>query len=179
MNESQIRNIESTSGRNYNEILKAAGDMNSKDQKEIIKYIKKEFGLKNVYASLIVNESRKGSTIFDHGSELIQAQYKGKEILLPLFYAVIGIASDFGTDLIYDIKRSYVCLKRKKLFAAIQPYSRAYLNLGLCLKAEPTNGRLELAGSLNSICSHSIKIEDINDIDDELTGWLKKSYDRA
>jgi hypothetical protein len=40
-------------------------------------------------------------------------------------------------------------------------------------------GRLEAAGSFNSMCTHRIRVEDAAGVDAEVLRWLRKAYDGA
>ena len=76
-------------------------------------------------------------------------------------------------------KKAYVSLRRKKQFAIIQPSTKTRMDVGLNIRDQPATGKLEAAGSWNSMCSHRVKLETEKDIDADLIGWIRKSYEQA
>jgi hypothetical protein len=66
-----------------------------------------------------------------------------------------------------------------KIAALIQPSTATRVDIGINLKGEPTTARLEATGSFNAMVSHRVRVENVNDIDKQLIGWLKKAYELA
>lgn len=69
-------------------------------------------------------------------------------------------------------------LRRKKQFALLNPAAKTRFEIGINLKGQEAKGRLE-AEKPNAMCSHKIKITDLNDIDHEVKDWLKRAYESA
>jgi hypothetical protein len=76
-------------------------------------------------------------------------------------------------------KRTYVSLRRNKQFALVQPSTKTRVDVGLVLPDPDQGSRLEPAGSWNSMCTHRVRIESADEVDQELMGWLKEAYDAA
>jgi hypothetical protein len=91
---------------------------------------------------------------------------------------MIAITS-FGNDIELAPKKGYVSLRRKKQFAMIQPTSVTHIDIGLILKGVPPNERLESASSFNALFTHRVRVNTVNDVDEQLITWLKQAYDRA
>jgi len=72
-----------------------------------------------------------------------------------------------------------VSIIRKKQFILIKPATKTRIDLGLKLKDKPTTERLENSGPFGSMCSHRVKLSDVNEIDNELIEWMKESYQKA
>jgi hypothetical protein len=53
------------------------------------------------------------------------------------------------------------------------------VDVGLVIKDMDPEGRLEKAGSWNSMCTHRVRLESADQVDDELLMWLKTAYDAA
>jgi hypothetical protein len=70
-----------------------------------------------------------------------------------------------------------VSLRRTKQFGCIQPSTSTRVDVGLNLKGEPHDGRLEK--SANSMFTHRIRVSDTGELDAEVLSWLRKAYDRA
>lgn len=50
------------------------------------------------------------------------------------------------------------------------------LDAGLNLRGEPGTDRLRVAGGM---CTHTVAVRTVEDVDDELLGWLREAYSRA
>lgn len=146
---------------------------------EIIKYLKDTHGLTHGFANLIAHKS-KGS---DSGSalnqdDLVSKQYQGKEHFKPIYDKLISEIRTFGNDIEIAPKNAYVSLRRKKQFATLNPATKTRFEIGINLKGQEPEGKLEMEKP-NSMCSHKISLADISDIDKEVIGWLKAAYDNA
>ena len=75
--------------------------------------------------------------------------------------------------------KSYVSLRRSKQFALVQPSTRTRVDLGINLKGDDPAGRLEASGSFNAMVSHRVRLTEADEVDAEVTGWLREAYDRA
>jgi len=40
-------------------------------------------------------------------------------------------------------------------------------------------GRLEKSGSFNAMVSHRVRLSTVEDVDEQLTSWLKRAYQNA
>ena len=113
------------------------------------------------------------------GGDLIEAQYSNKEDLLPIYDAIIEGISGFGDDIEISPKKSYVSLRRSKQFALVQPSTKTRVDIGIKIKDCEPAGRLEAAGSWNSMVSHRVRLTDVNQVDEELLSWLRMGYEQA
>lgn len=86
--------------------------------------------------------------------------------------AVIG----FGPDVEVAPKRTGVSLRRSKQFAVVEAAGAKRLQLAIQLKGEPTTERL-LAG--NAMCSHKVNLVRVDELDEDVVGWLRTAYERA
>ena len=92
---------------------------------------------------------------------------------------IIAVVGKFGDDVEISPKKTYVSLRRSKQFALVQPSTRDRVDVGINLKGEPADGRLEASGSFNAMVSHRVRVTDSKDVNAELKSWLKKAYDAA
>ncbi len=76
-------------------------------------------------------------------------------------------------------KKTYVGLRRKKQFAIVQPSTKTRLDIGLNLKGLEPTSILEPSGSFNIMCTHRIRITDIEQFNEQVQEWLKLSYEGA
>jgi hypothetical protein len=71
-----------------------------------------------------------------------------------------------------------VAFRRSKNFAVVTPATKSRVDLGLNLKGE--NGTMRLAEEkTGSMCTHKIKLQAAEEVDDEVKAWLKAAYERA
>ncbi|MDX5347615.1 MAG: DUF5655 domain-containing protein [Hymenobacteraceae bacterium] len=144
-----------------------------------MKYLKEKYEFTYGFANLVAhksNETDAGSA--ENQDDLISKQYKGKEHFKPIYTKLLSKIQSFGNDIEVAPKNAYVSLRRKKQFATLQPATKTRFEIGINLKGQEPIGKLE-AEKPNSMCSHKIKISDINEIDTETINWIKKAYDNA
>lgn len=148
---------------------------------EIMKLLKSEYEVTHGFANTITILYRQQAEGGPPAEEdLVAAQYEGaKAALKPLYDTVIKTVENFGEDVDIAPKKAYVSLRRSKQFGLVQPSTQTRLDIGLILKDVEPQGRLEASGSFNAMCSHRIRIEQPNDFDAEVKGWLKQAYEAA
>lgn len=178
--ETMIANLEKNSGKplaHWVAIVKSSGH---EKHGEIVNFLKSEHGFTHGFANLVAHEA-KGSAAAQlaETTDLVAEQYKGKEDLRPLYDRLIGEIEKFGKDLEISPKKAYVSLRRSKQFAILQPSTKTRFDIGLNLKGVEPVGKLEAAGSWNSMCSHRIKASSLEDIDSQVIEWVKKAYENA
>ncbi len=141
---------------------------------EIIKLLKGEHGVTHGFANLI---AQKCIGNLDVGAEdLVANQYQGKEGLKPIHDAIVAYVKSFGDELEISPKKTSVSLRRNKQFALIQPSTKTRIDLGINLKGEPAQGRLEL---MSGMCTHKVRLTGVEDFDDEVRAWLEQAFARA
>lgn len=174
-----ITNLQESTGKSLAEWIKIVEACGESKHMAIIKHLKTTHGLTHGYANLIAHKA-KGS---DAGSEddqtLIDNQYKGKESLRPIYEKLVDAIKTFGDDVEFAPKRAYVSLRRKKQFGLIQPSTKKRLDIGINLKGKEPIDQLESAGSWNTMVSHRVKTQNIDDISPEVISWLKEAYESA
>lgn len=178
--QTMIDNLYKNTGKSLEQWIEIVNKENIAKHGEIINFLKESHGLSYGFANLIAHKS-KGS---DAGSaenqdELITKQYQGKEHLLPVYQKLMGEIETFGNDIEIAPKNAYVSLRRKKQFALLQPATKTRFEIGIILKGQKAQGKLEVINTANAMCSHKINVADINDIDNEIIDWLKKAYENA
>ena len=82
----------------------------------------------------------------------------------------------FGPDVELAPKQAYVSLRRKKQFGTVGPGPGGRLEIGVNLKGMEPVGRLELGGGM---CTHRVRLASPEELDSEVTGWLREAYERA
>jgi len=147
---------------------------------EVVKMLKGDHGLTHGYANLVTHTALQSAATSFEGSDLVAEQYSGKKAdLRPVYDAILGKVTAFGSDVEVSPKKAYVSLRRKKQFAIVQPSTATRVDVGINLKDTKETSRLEKSGSFNAMVSHRVRVEKAAEVDKELVGWLKKAYDQA
>ena len=175
-----IANLEKNTGVSFESWVERAMKSGFEKHGEILKFLKTDHGLTHGYANLIALKSREKESGFLAPDEtLVSNQYKGKEILLPIYHKLISEIKKLGNDVTVAPKKTYVSLRRNKQFALIQPSTKTRLDIGINIKGEAVTERLENSGSFNTMCSHRVRIEHSKQVDKELLKWIKAAYERS
>lgn len=177
--ETMIENLHRNTGKTLEQWIEIVNSQNFSKHGEIIKFLKEEHGLTHGFANLIAHKA-KGSDAAsaNNQDDLITKQYQGKEHFKPIYDKLISKITTLGNDIEIAPKNTYVSLRRKKQFATLNPATKTRFEIGINLKGQEPKGKLE-AEKPNSMCSHKIKISDIDEIDREIMNWLKTAYDNA
>jgi len=176
-NQSMIDNLPKNTGRSLDEWFAVLDDTrNLEKHSELMNHLKSEHSVSHGFANFIVLRYReRGVSTAD--DDLVEAQYAGaKAALRPIYEALVRAATGLGEDVEAAPKKTAVSLRRSKQFAVIEAPSAKRIQLGIQLKGAPTTDRL-LAG--NAMCSHKVNITAVEDVDDELMGWLREAYERG
>jgi len=75
-------------------------------------------------------------------------------------------------------KKPYLSLRRKRQFAMLGPATNSALELGLNMKGVNAGGRLQ-ALPPGGMCQYKVRLSSIDDVDEELIGWIRTAYDSA
>ena len=171
-----IDNMPEKTGKSLADWTKILKSKNFDKHSEGVKYLKTEHGVTHGFANTIVTLSKQ-----DDSSEedLIDAQYKGKESLLPIYEALIQFVQTLGDDVTITPKKGSVSVIRKRQFILIKPATKTRIDLGFKLKDFPTTDRLLDSGPFGTMCTHRVQLTDVSDIDSELQGWIKEAYDQS
>lgn len=170
-----MANIPEKTGKELGDWLTIIAASDCRKHGEIMNLLKSEHGMTHGFANLIAAKAREPSGAVE--TDLVAAQYSnGKESLRSLYDAIVLYANALGGDVDVAPKKASVSLRRKKQFALITPATKSRIDLGLALKGEPEEGRLE---GYNAMCSHRVRLESLADFDDEVKQWVRTAYERA
>ncbi|WP_228850482.1 DUF5655 domain-containing protein [Aegicerativicinus sediminis] len=177
--QTMVDNLHKNTGKTLEQWIAIVKSQNITKHGEIIKFLKEKHLFTHGFANLVAhktNQSDAGSAT--NKQDLIENQYKGKEHFKPIYHRLIAEIKSFGSDIEIAPKNSYVSLRRKKQFAILNPATKSRYEIGINLKGQEAKGKLE-AEKPNSMCSHKIKLSDINEIDSETIHWIKSAYENA
>lgn len=175
---SMIANLPEKTGKSLPEWIEVLSATGLEKHGEQVKHLKAEHGVTHGFANLIAHETRAASAGGQPEPEdLVAAQYSGKkEPLRPILDAVLAATSGFGGDVEVSPKKRSVSLRRSKQFAVVQPSTNSRVDVCIQLKGESATDRLKAAGGMTS---HKVGVTSVDQVDDELVGWLRDAYGRA
>ena len=110
--------------------------------------------------------------------DLIDAQYRDRPALRPIFDAVLAVLPTVGQVELQARKTYVALLGPRRTFASIQATTRSRVDLGLRLEGVVASGRLEVARSIGqSAMTHRIGLGSPDAVDDEVVAWLRQAYE--
>ncbi|MET0636625.1 MAG: DUF4287 domain-containing protein [Chitinophagaceae bacterium] len=178
--QTMIDNLQKNTGKSLDQWVSIVRKKNFEKHGEIMKFLKEEHSFTHGFANFVALRARDADsgTVEDKDS-LVEKQYKGKELMRPVYDKLLGEVMKFGKDVEVAPKNTYVSLRRKKQFATLTPASKTRFEIGINLKGQTATGILEATGSASAMCSHKINITGAAGLTKEVTSWLKKAYDAA
>ena len=178
---SMFANLEKATGKTLEEWILIARETGVSKHRELTALLKSEYSLSHGYANQIALRALAPVGAPEVGSvDLIEVQYSGaKSAMRPLYDKLKSILESLGEDVEFSPKKAYVSVRRNKQFAMIQPTTATRADLGLILKDQPADGKLELSGSFNAMFTHRIRLGSVDEIDEVVASWLKKAYEGA
>jgi hypothetical protein len=177
-----IANMAEKTGRSLPDWLALTVPTEHQKHGQILKWLKSEHGVSHGFASLIAHETlaARGGGGAPAGDDLLAAQYAGaKAALRPIHDALVRAVDAFGGDVERAPKKAYVSLRRAKQFGLVQPSTKTRVDVGINLPGAAPTDRLEASGSFNAMVSHRVRLASVEEVDDELIGWLRAAYDAA
>lgn len=171
--------IKSKTGKSAEDLRKLAAVKGLSTRAEIVQWAQTELGLGLGHARAVAHVLLR----HEAGSiqEQIDAHFKGgKSEWRSTYENLLTKISKFGKDIEVSPAKAYLSLVRnKKKFAILQPATKDRFDIGIKLKGVKPAGRLETAGSWNSLVTHRVRISDPKQIDAEVLRWLKQAYEKA
>lgn len=184
--EAQIHNIEEQYGKSLSEWIALIKESGTTKHTDMVTMLKSQYGMSHSSAHRVALKAREadGASMVQaakaSGRDPVEDMYSGKKAnLKPLHDALMTAITSFGNDIELAPKKGYVSLRRKKQFAMIQPASVTRIDIGLILKGVPPTERLESASNFNALFTHRVRVNSVNDVDEQLISWLKQAYDLA
>jgi hypothetical protein len=184
--EAQIRTIEERYRKPLSEWIAIVRESGITKHTDMVDMLKSQYGMSHGSAHRVALKAREadGASMVQaakaSGRDPVEEMYSSKKAdLKPLHDALMAAITSFGNDIEQVPKKGYVSLRRKKQFAMIQPTRATRIDIGLILKRVPPTERLESASSFNALFTHRVRVNTINDVDEQLITWLKQAFDLA
>ncbi|MCB0842673.1 MAG: DUF4287 domain-containing protein, partial [Bacteroidetes bacterium] len=99
------------------DVVKASG---IEKHTAIIKHLKTEYGFTHGFANFVALKARKADAGSHDDQDLLANQYKGKEVLKPIYEKLIAEIDKLGDDITQTPKKDSVSIIRKKQFILIK-----------------------------------------------------------
>jgi len=174
--ETMIANMPEKTGKSLQEWTAILKKKNFAKHGEAMKFLKGEHGVTHGFANTIILLSKDEKVDDD---DLVANQYKGKENLVPIYEELIAFVTTLGNDVIITPKKTTVSIIRKWQFALIKPATKTRIDLGLKLKDKAETARLGNSGPFGTMCTHRVKLTQVEEVDSELKDWLREAYGKA
>ena len=171
-----IENMPEKTGKSLEEWKEILKTKSFEKHSEGVKFLKSEYSVTHGFANTIVTLSKEDNSTSE---DLVGAQYKGKEGLLPVYESLITYLKTLGSDITITPKKGSVSIIRKRQFVLIKPATKARIDLGFKLNETPITDRLENSGPFGTMCTHRVRISNSTEIDDELKGWIMEAYEKS
>ena len=144
---------------------------------QIITWLKENYGLGHGHAMAIVAMIKKQAEPAPSRDERVARHFSGKKAgWRPVYDGLVQQVTAFGPDADVLAGATYLSLRRAgKKFAIVQ-VTAGRLDVGIKLKDAEANGRLEAAGTWNSMVTHRVRVHQAAEIDQELLAWLERAY---
>ncbi len=175
--QTMIDNIPAKTGRPLTEWFAELDAAGLDKHGQAVGFLKAQHGMSHGFANLVVTLHRSRDGEPASGDDLVAAQYAdAKAVLRPICDRILSEASAFGDDVQVAPKKTGVSLRRNKQFALIEAPSAKRVQLGLNLRGVAPTTRLR---AMSGMCTHRVDLFSLDDVDDELVGWLRAAYDIA
>lgn len=173
------QNLKEKTGKDLGEWKKVLAAKKFTKHGEIMTFLKKDQGITHGFANFISLKFRGTDAGSMDDASLVEAQYKGKEHLKPIYDAIQAFATKLGDDVEVAPKKAAVSFRRKRQFALVQPSTKKRVDLGLKFNDRAHAGRLETSGPFGAMCTHRVQLTDVSDVDDEVLGWVREAFEEA
>ena len=178
--QTMVDNLHKNTGKSLEQWIQIVQKENFEKHGQILKFLKEQHSFTHGFANLVAMKARGADAgSVENKDELIERQYRGKEHFRPIYNRLMLEILKFGDDIEVAPKNAYVSLRRKKQFAVLQPATKSRFEIGINLKGQEPEGRLEAITSANAMCSHKMNLTETGDINEEVIRWIKAAYESA
>ena len=111
-------------------------------------------------------------------ADLLSRQYADRPGLRPILEAVLAAAAGLGPATVQARTTVVSLVSPRRVFAVVKPTTKSRVDLGLRLEGVTPAGRLQVARDIGSgTINVRIALTSPDDVDEEVTGWLRRAYD--
>ena len=106
----------------------------------------------------------------------LDALLQGQEPIGPVLVRLTSVIEDLGDDISVDREATLIAFSRAARFAVLEPASATRLDVRLALPGAAETERLRATDGFGT---HLVSLAHEDEIDGELTGWLRDAYNAA
>jgi len=173
------QNLKEKTGRNLDEWKAHLNGRGFEKHGEFMAYLKNDCGVSHGYANFIAHKARESDASSNSPDDLIEEQYQGKESLRPIFEKLKAMILGLADDIEMAPKKTSISFRCKRQFALVKPSTKTRIDLGLKFNDRQTSGRLESSGPFGTMCSHRVQLTSVDQVDNQLKGWLRDAHSEA
>lgn len=175
----QIKNIEAHTGKSLDELISIVAKSGITKHMAIVKMLKETFGLGHGHANAVVHFYKKAQEPTEKAAQnpLDNIYVDKKAHMRPIHEALLPFLESLGEHEVAP-KMKNISYRRKKQFCLIGPATNTRVEVGLNVKDLEPNERLIPQGP-GKMCNYVVKVTDVNEVDEQLKGWIKQAYDAA
>ena len=174
-----VENLQEKTGRSIRQWAQLVGSKApAGTRQERIAWLQREHAVGHGQAATIVDWVDRPEVFAPADpATLLVSMLKGRERIQPIFTRLTSVIEELGDDVATEPRQTYVAFSRVRQFALLQPSTPTRLDVGLVLPTTKETPRLRPAGSFGSgRISHRVSLAHEDELDDELTGWLRAAY---
>ena len=172
-----LDNIQAKTGKRPRDIASLVRGQGLSRPAEIVAWLKKEFDLGHGHAMAIVSLVRTEGQPPRSIDDKVAAYFSGpKARWRGSFDRLAEAAMTFGPDVAVSGGSTYLSLVKEVRKIAIVQAVGERIDLGLKIRGASEGGRLEAAGSWNTMVTHRVRIRDEADLDERVLAWLRQAY---
>ena len=182
--ETQLANIQQKTGKTLAELAAIIQNSGLTKHGEIRDMLKSQLGLgfgdANTLTHFVLKSDgeRAAQAQGLSTAEVLDGIYTGaKAGLRPIHEQLMQAIQNFG-EFENAPKKGYVSLRRKKQFAMVGPVTNSRVEVGINHKTLGAHPRL-VEQPPGSMCNFIVKLTQVDEVDDELIGWVKLAYDQS
>lgn len=147
--------------------------------KDLVDWLKTEHGMGHGHANALTAHLLAEGTPRASADELIASLFTGKKAHWRALYDDLSATITKLGGVTVLPKKATVGFATTYQFAMLTPGTPERFDVGLKLPGAPTDGRLELAGSWNTLMTHRVRITDAGQADEQLRHWLAEAHRRT
>jgi hypothetical protein len=176
--QTQLGNIEAQTGRTLAELKAEVEGFGALKYGERRGRLQDRFGLSHVHADTLLLWIADGDAPAPQIGEAIATIYAGaKAHLRPVHDALVAALSEWGPFEMAP-KKGYVSLRLTRQFCMAGPATNARVAIGINERQLTPTERLR-ALPPGKLCPFEVSVTTASEIDAQLLGWIRSSWDRA
>ncbi len=171
--------IREKTGLGPDDFRRIAAEKGLSKHADIIAWAKGDLGLGHGHANAIAAVLKQGGAPVPTAEKFAKHFAGKKAVWQAPADGLLNQIKLFGPDVEVAAADSYINLNKAGKKFGILAVTADRLDVGIKLKGIDPTGRLETAGSWNTMVTHRVRVVDAAQIDGELVDWLKAAYAKA